>query len=387
MNDIPKAPRSSQTNIPTTEPERTIFGLKARSVALALIIVGFALILGGAFVPEHEGLGWELGHHLLRDLGIAAFISGLLGSAYEWQLRDDYLAANRHAIYDVMMREDILEVNREVVSEAIMQGREELRSKFVADAKTSLQGVLKEQDKRLQQLDQLRKAGLQNIDQGRDIVTLQALFRSEPTQVPIQVRILETWTGHREAGIDEWVRKAVREYTAKVKILLLNPESDQVRYRAAAVDEDVDTIKFSIKADLAKLEKVRRNLHEISHDSDIEIRVYDASPSVNMFRFDDIRIFGLYLYGLDSLNSPQFTVDTSGRYVEPAGDTFKVETKEHFVARLLDDHFDNLWNAKETTDWPPPDTVENGKLVRRPLKEEEEGTIPEILKGFLTTLR
>src|SRR5215208_1352090 len=187
MNDISKAPRSSQNNSPTADPTRRIFGLEAGRVALVLIIVGFALIFGAAFIPEHEGLGWEIVHHLVRDLGIAAFISGLLGSAYEYQLRDDYLAANTHAIAKVMLREDILDANRKVVNDAIQDQREHLRKLYVEDSKTSLQGVLNQQDKRLQQLDQLRIAGLQDIHQGRDIVTLRRMFDSEPTQV----RILE----------------------------------------------------------------------------------------------------------------------------------------------------------------------------------------------------
>ena len=312
MSDTNEVQSSSQNNRPRDDQTRKLSRLEALVVALVLFIIGIALITVGAIVPQHSGLVYEVTHHVLRDLGIAAIISALLGTAYEYILRSDFLKMAQRAL-----------------SRTVEEERNWLRAMFVADAQESLTIVLNERDDRLQQLDMFHVAGLTGIRETRHFETIEEKLKSSPKQV----RILETWTGHRESGIDKLIRGAVENGTEKVEILLLNPESDQVGYRAKALDEDVDEVRSSIKADLVKLQKVRLD----GHKDKIELRVYDASPSVNMFSFDDFRLMGLYLRGFDSIESTQFSVST----------------RDRFLAVQLDRHFENLWTADETIEWPP----------------------------------
>jgi hypothetical protein len=356
MNTTLEEEPLSQTESPEVDDTKRLTRLQAIVVALALFVAGLVLIIVGAILPQGEGLWYEIFHHLLRDLGIAAIISALLGSAYEFALRRDFVR-----------------VAREALRGAVRTERDRLTQQYIETAKASLTDVLAKRDQQLRQLEQFRAAGVRNVRKGRNINTIEEHLNRDP--VPEQVRILETWTGYFDEGLDDLIRTAVKNGTKEVRILLLDPESDHVRYRAAAMNYRPDTVRSRIEADLEKLQELREELR-LDHEDKVKIKVYDASPSVNMFCFDDTTIFGLYLRNIDSLRAPQFTVGpTDDANVNTEGQ-FTVDTREYFVAKQLESHFESLWEAKETTAWPP-DTVENGKLVTRPLKEEEEESNPE----------
>src|SRR5919107_2780941 len=88
----------SQNDSQGAEQTHKIFGLEVIVVALLLFIAGLGFIAVGALVPAENSLLAEIVHHLLRDVGIAAIISALLGSAYEYQLRSDFLDDAEHAL-------------------------------------------------------------------------------------------------------------------------------------------------------------------------------------------------------------------------------------------------------------------------------------------------
>lgn len=86
-----------------------------------------------------------------------------------------------------------------------------------------------------------------------------------------------------------------------------------------------------------------------------------------MYRFAEIRIVGLYLWGEDSIMGPQFEIKAG------------YNAKPTLLAESLDEHFGHLWNNAAR-----PVTMDEGKLVIKRLREaegemiEEEEVIEEI---------
>jgi hypothetical protein len=141
---------------------------------------------------------------------------------------------------------------------------------------------------------------------------------------------------------------------------------------------DAQTIKSNIEGDLDILGRI---LNEYRHKNSgykgkLEVRVYDVTPVVNMYRFDDVRIVGTYLWGEDSITGPQFEVKgTGGSGRTPFADDFDAHFKKIW------DYTGNWDSSKLKVVTKPLGTgknptkqlkVENGNVVTTPLKEEGE---------------
>ena len=172
------------------------------------------------------------------------------------------------------------------------------------------------------------------------------------------MNVLETWTGYR-SQIKDWITEAV-EHGATIEMVLLDPDSPQVKYRADALENMAD-VREEIKLDLKALATVLGELAQKSgYEGKLEIRLYDATPVVSMYRFDDTWIVASYLWGTDSIMGPQFEVKRGA------------STKPTPLAESLDEHFRNLWNkaARQIK-------VEKGKLVTTG-REGEEKVVEEL---------
>lgn len=194
----------------------------------------------------------------------------------------------------------------------------------------SLPGKLsKELERKFDQLNELRKlrqAGLADIHEAGSSDQLDRYFDARP----LLVRILETWTGYRE-HLEHWTTEAI-EGGAIVEILLLDPTSDHVKFRAKSLDTAEADVRGHIEDDLKELGKALNKVNQNQRYKDrLRIRVYDAPPVINMYRFDDTRLIGTYLWGEDSLLGPQF----------------EVKETDHAQGALLveqfDAHFENIW--------------------------------------------
>lgn len=116
---------------------------------------------------------------------------------------------------------------------------------------------------------------------------------------------------------DAMIDKILRE-RLKVRLLFLNPMSDFVKQRAAedqvavtnVYDELAESIRLAveigekIKARHAELKK-NKLLNE-SGEGSFEVRLYDGSPYLTIFRADDEIVWGLYTAEKRGINSPAF---------------------------------------------------------------------------------
>lgn len=87
------------------------------------------------------------------------------------------------------------------------------------------------------QLNKLNAAGLVDIFASRASGSGADLLGERFQTKPRKVQILETWTGYG-SQIGMWITQAVKD-GAVVEILLLDPASEQVKYRAHALNTDV----------------------------------------------------------------------------------------------------------------------------------------------------
>jgi len=339
MGESTEGQSSNQNDDKTSSLWHRIYRGKATIVALVLFIAGLAFLAIATIVHEEQSLTFEIAHHVLRDLGIAAIVSAVLGTAYEYLIRGDFVED-----VEIRLRRAVKEERPTFVEEAeksfrtaVTQERGKLKAEFVADASNALTKVLNDREGYSEQLVQFQTAGVTGVRKGRSSDWLEEMFSSKPKDV----RILETWTGHRGARMATWIHKAAEAGSVdQVRILLLDPDSDHVGYRARALGWHPDDqakaearMKWEIETDLEEIMEICKG-----HEETIKIKLYDASPTVNMFCFDDIRIFGLYLRGTDSVESAQFIVDTT-------------DIPNTFLAQQLDDHFEKLWSSGETRVW------------------------------------
>ena len=120
------------------------------------------------------------------------------------------------------------------------------------------------------------------------------------------VDILDTWTRLLEGHIRDRFFAAVRdalEGHVTIRILLLDPESKAAEQRAEEIGHHAD-VPRTIMETLFQLDRFRQNLSTGLRDS-FDVRVYSASPSVQLYRWDDRALFSFFPIGRSSHETPK----------------------------------------------------------------------------------
>jgi hypothetical protein len=272
------------------------------AIALAYTLLGlgvFALFISGLF---------EIGAHLIRDLGIAAVVAGLLGVGYDKLLRE----------------------------------------KFLDDVSTRVEDIFRG--------PQFRKQGLENmygsltwgiIEEKFDDLIDKApglIARAENDQDKPKIRILQTWMSYRGDGLPGRIKRAAQA-DCKVEVLLLNPYSRQVTYRGDGLQKATDCEQFSpqdikdeIRRDLFALERIRIDLARDNKAQNLEVRVYNAAPAFHLYDFNGDMIMGIYWRDCSSTGGPQFEIVDSTENVKTVS-----------AVQRIDSHFNALWNDAAIT--------------------------------------
>ncbi|MEJ3746685.1 hypothetical protein WEI85_25780 [Actinomycetes bacterium KLBMP 9797] len=147
----------------------------------------------------------------------------------------------------------------------------------------------------------------------------------------VEVDILETWTGlledrHRERFLDA-VTTALRR-GVEVRVLLLDPESSAAEQRAEELHHT--QVPLLIMDNLRHLYHLRRGLDPLVARQ-LQVRVYDASPSIQLYRWDDKAFISFFPVGVRAYDARQIEAFMSS----PLGE---------FVAS----RFEDLWNESTT---------------------------------------
>lgn len=265
---------------------RGLYRGKVTIVALVLLLLGGILLLWVASRGEHIWLD------LLRDFGIAALISAMLGTAYEYLLRHDYEGS---------MRDNL---------RALLETEEILRESYEA------------------RLESFKKAGVIRIYPGINDDLLRAKF-SGAMQGKLEIKILQTWTGIEEGDIMSRIREALNA-GCTIRILLLNPESTQVRYRAHSLNMEESDFRGRIISNLRVLNAMNDTAQGAGT---ITVKVYDALPAFHVFDFGTTKLMAPYWRMKTSTQGPQFEIA-------------EVST----LGGIINNHFNDLWNDERPMD-------------------------------------
>ncbi|HEY3503036.1 MAG TPA: hypothetical protein VGN37_09695 [Actinocatenispora sp.] len=147
-----------------------------------------------------------------------------------------------------------------------------------------------------------------------------------------RVDILETWTGLLEAPYLDQFLSAVRLAAGRgvaVKILLLDPDSNAAVQRTEELGGH--DVASSILTNLRDLYAFWRTGLEPELRRQVDIRVYDAMPSVQLYRWDDKAFISFYPLGQLAYDTPQI-------------EAFMATPWGEFVQN----RFDEMWAAKDT---------------------------------------
>lgn len=274
-------------------------------LALSFLLLGI-ICIGWAVLIEERILDWHsIAGHVIRDIGIAAFVAGAIGIVSDRWVKTDFI--------DIVVK--------------------------------SLARVYERRQ-------QFSEAGLKKTYERLDPHLLRV--RSNKAA---RIRILQTWLGHEKDSIDA-IREAA-DRGCKVEILLLDPMSAQVRYRASAlvgsmhkgkVEEDIeerakrhaikveetekDAMRY-IKNHLTELCEIRSDNKQTDGTYNVDVRVYDAAPTIQIYEFDRTKLIGVYWRKGYSVQGPQFEI---------------VDSETSPLANKIDEHFKDLWKHESTRD-------------------------------------
>ncbi|GAA4719172.1 hypothetical protein [Phytohabitans rumicis] len=146
-----------------------------------------------------------------------------------------------------------------------------------------------------------------------------------------EVDILETWTGLLEDSHRERFLSALGVALARgveVRILLLDPESAAAEQRAEELHHT--QVPVLIMDNLRHLYHLHRTLDPLTARQ-LRVRVYDASPSIQLYRWDDKAYISFFPVGVRAYDARQIEAFMSS----PLGE---------FVAS----RFEELWSDRTT---------------------------------------
>lgn len=146
------------------------------------------------------------------------------------------------------------------------------------------------------------------------------------------IAVMDTGNHILEGGLNRerflsGVRAGLRN-GARVRIMLLDPDSAAARQRAEEI-HPVD-VRGVIVDNLRHLHQFAKEIQGPSR-SLFEVRIYDASPSVQMFRWDDRALISFFPIGVRASASPHLEVQMSST-----------------IGEFVQGRFDDLWHHLST---------------------------------------
>ncbi len=199
--------------------------------------------------------------------------------------------------------------------------------------------------------EEARKARVQehlSFDQRAFVTRLHRSFR--------RVRILDTWTillenRHREATL-EAVTAALRG-GAEVQLLLLDPDCTAAQQRSEELERQRVNVPQQVRANLRHLAAFQAEL-DAKDRRRLQVRVYDASPSIQLYQWDGRGLISFFPVGKLSFNVAQLEVDMDSPWGGFVHARFE-ELWEHEQATLS---LEQYWSIKVTLRYHDSDVAE-----------------------------
>ncbi|MFF4879832.1 DUF5919 domain-containing protein [Micromonospora sp. NPDC000668] len=199
--------------------------------------------------------------------------------------------------------------------------------------------------------EEARKARVQehlSFDQQAFVTRLQRAGR--------RVRILDTWTILLEQRHREETLAAVRAALtngSQVQLLLLDPDCTAAQQRSEELERQRVNVPRQIRTNLRHLAAFSDALDpRLRHR--LQVRLYDASPSIQLYQWDGRALISFFPIGKLSFNVPQLEVDMDSPWGGFVHARFE-ELWEHEQATV---NLEQYWSVTVTLRHDDSDVVE-----------------------------
>lgn len=313
-----------------------ILKYKVFIICLSLILAGILFLVIASFVSN------ELGKHLLRDVGIVLFTTGLVVFAADYMTRKDFIALLATELEP--MQEEV-RTSRESMLSEMTTCKESMLSEM-SPLKTNMSSLILS----LQHITQLRQdiptlsAALDEIrtciSLGATMATLgikqiykdrwqsNLLSKLEEAAEQTEIKILGIVASEvNEPGMEGIIRQKLEE-GCKFKILCLDPASRFVDPRAAEENREPEEMRDEIVARIIGWKNFVRRVPE-NMRSKVQLKCYDSTPCYFLLITGTLVVVGFYL----------------GTTRGATGPHLELEVKEGGIATAFIEHFDSLWEA------------------------------------------
>ncbi len=282
------------------------------TISSVLIIVGLGLFLAANFFASGQFTNMAF-----NQVGGLLLITGLFTLIYEYKIRQIFIQDMRHEIRDSL--------------------------KYFLDSSSDFQN-----------------SGLTAYYKSLPEAEIYEEFKKATS-----ILILQTWTG-TDASIVGPLRVAAKN-GCEIKILLLNPASDFAKERSKALGfEDPTYVPSQIETNLALFKAIA---DEFKEKKKIEIKVYDATPTIPIYICDENVYFGHIWRGVGkfSIITPYFK----------AKKFLAGSQSESTFWELTNEHFTDIWKNRSKPYAGRPNAESLDAQLTRPKKINEVGQLPE----------
>ncbi|MFJ6151191.1 DUF5919 domain-containing protein [Micromonospora profundi] len=171
-----------------------------------------------------------------------------------------------------------------------------------------------------------------------------------------RVRILDTWTillerTHRDETLGA-VRAALAN-GAQVQLLLLDPDCTAAQQRSEELERQRVDVPRQIRTNLRHLAAFQSTLDPALRHR-LQVRLYDASPSIQLYQWDGRALISFFPIGKLSFNVPQLEVDMDSPWGGFVHARFE-ELWEHEQATV---NLERYWSVTVTLRHDGSDVVE-----------------------------
>ena len=176
--------------------------------------------------------------------------------------------------------------------------------------------------------DEARKARVREHDRFD-----QAGFIDRMSETSRDIRILDTYTllleRRNRVRTFGGMRRAL-DQGATIRVLLLDPNSAAAQQRTEELERRQIDVATQIMDNLRQLYLFRDQLPSPEMKSRLRVRVYDASPSIQLYQWDHRALISFFPIGKVSFDVPQLEVDMASPW-----------------GQFVDRRFDELWDQRD----------------------------------------
>jgi hypothetical protein len=272
-----------------TQSRQKILSHYSYALSIILLLLGITLrLLHTAF--HKEGLVWVV----LGELG--TFLA---------------LIVSIHFIYDIFLKKE----ERQVLIAQMREEMEESLKYFLSDSKA------------------FHLSGLTAYFEKLHIQGLTDDFKRAK-----EINILHTWTG-TGTQLDDALRVAIKN-GCHVKVLLLDPDSSFCIERGKDLHlNEPDDVRQEVIRELGRFKAIA---DKISGPGEIEIRTYNATPTIPLYICDETMYFGQMWRG-------EGTFSAGTPYFKVKEKLYEADAERTTIfGALIKQHFSDLWNSDNT---------------------------------------